>query len=171
VGSRITLLTPEIEKFYKDHAAEYTVPEEVTLSEIVITGEADDKQAENRINEILRRLQQGEPFASLASQYSKGPTANKGGGIGTYILAKLHPDTVVTIANLKEGDISKPQKLKDGYAIYRIDSRKPATVRPLEEVRNEIRSRLWERKFNPELERYINQLREDAYVQYFSEIK
>jgi len=171
VGSRITLLTPEIEKFYKDHAAEFTTPEEVTLSEIIIASQGDDKAAESRVNDLVGRVQKGESFASLASQYSSGPTANKGGSIGTYILSKLNPDTAFAIANVKEGDISKPQKIKEGYVIYRVDKRKAAYVRPLDEVRTEIKNQLYQRKFAPELERYINQLREDAYVQFFSEIK
>jgi peptidyl-prolyl cis-trans isomerase SurA len=171
VGSRITLLTPEIEKYYKDHAAEFTTPEEVTLSEIIVASQGDDKGAESRANDLVGRHQKGESFSSLASQYSSGPTANKGGSIGTYVLAKLNPDTVSTIANVREGEVSKPQKIKEGYVIYRVDKRKPSYVRPLDEVKTEIRNQLYQRKFAPELERYINQLRQDAYVQFFSEIK
>jgi peptidyl-prolyl cis-trans isomerase SurA len=171
VRSRITLLTPEIEKYYKDHAVEFTTPEEVTLSEIIAASQGDDKAAESRANDLVDRIRKGESFASLASQYSSGPTANKGGSIGTYVLAKLNPDTVTAIANVKEGDISKPQKVKEGYIIYRVDKRKPSYVRPLDEVRDEIKDQLFQRKFVPELERYISQLREEAYVQFFSEIK
>jgi len=59
VGSRITLLTPEIEKYYKDHIAEFSSPEEVSLSEIEIAIKDDPKEAENRANDIYSRLQQG----------------------------------------------------------------------------------------------------------------
>jgi len=171
VGSRITLLTPEIEKYYKDHAAEFAIPEEVTLSEIIISSYGDDSAAESRALDILDRIQKGEAFAALAAQYSSGPTANKGGSIGTYIVAKLNPDIAQAIAGLKEGEVTKPQKIKNGYAIYRVDKRKPSYIKPLEEVKDEIKNRLYERKFAPELQRYLNQLREDAYIQYFDEIK
>jgi peptidyl-prolyl cis-trans isomerase SurA len=170
VDSRITLLTPEIDKYYKDHEAEFTTPEEVTLSTIVIN-EASDKESEDRANDLYRRLQQGESFAALAGQYSKGATANTGGNIGTYLLSKLNSVTVNAIANLKEGEVSKPQKEKEGFVLYRVDSRKVATVRPLDQVRNEIKNQLYSRKRGPEMERYINQLRDDAYIQMFSEAK
>jgi peptidyl-prolyl cis-trans isomerase SurA len=171
VGSRITILTPEIEKYYKDHAPDFTSPEEVTLSEIILPIGGDSKEAENRANDLYRRVQQGESFTTLASQYSKGPTANKGGNIGTYLLSKLNPDTVKAIANLKEGDISTPQKIDEGYVIYHIDSRKYSVLRPLDEVKDKIKNLLYERKFNPELERFMAQLKDDAYIQIFSEIK
>lgn len=171
VGSRITLLSQELEKFYRDHAAEYTIPEEVSLSEIVIPSEGNAAEAESRANEIHQRLTQGEAFATLASQYSKGPTAAKGGGIGTYQTAKLNPDIANAIANVKEGDVTPVLKTRDGLVIYRVDTRKPTTVKPLEDVRDEIRDRIWKQKFQPEYERFISQLKEDAYIQIFGEIK
>jgi peptidyl-prolyl cis-trans isomerase SurA len=170
VDSRITLLTPEIDKYYKDHEADFTTPEEVTLSTIIVN-EASDKESQDRANDLYKRLQQGESFAALASQYSKGATANTGGNIGTYILSKLNSVTVNAIAGLKEGDVSKPQKEKEGYVLYRVDSRKVATVRPLDQVQNEIKNQLYQRKRGPEMERYTDQLREDAYIQIFSEAK
>jgi peptidyl-prolyl cis-trans isomerase SurA len=172
VGSRITLLSQEIDKYYKDHQAEFSTPEEVTLSEIVITIPGDDIAAQNKINDIRRRLEQGEAWNSLASQYSSGATANKGGSIGTYILSKLNTDIVKAIAGLKETEVTQPQKLKEGsYVIYRVDSRKEAGVHPLDQVRDDIKNTLYQRKFNPEYERFIAQLKEDAYIQIFSEIK
>jgi peptidyl-prolyl cis-trans isomerase SurA len=171
VRSRIAIMSQEVERFYKDHAADYSIPEEVSLSEIIVASAGDDKEVESRANDIYSRLGQGESFTPLASQYSKGPTANKGGSIGTNILAKWGPQTVSAIAGLKEGDISKPQKIKEGYVIYRIDSRKYAGVRPLDEVRGEIRNRLFQAKFEPEYERFILQLKEEFPIQDYSDAK
>ncbi len=44
VNSRITLLTEEVERYYKDHAKDFSSPEEVTLSEILIPTSGDDGQ-------------------------------------------------------------------------------------------------------------------------------
>jgi peptidyl-prolyl cis-trans isomerase SurA len=175
VRARITLLTPEIEKYYKDHTADFTTPEEVTLSEIIIpiseNGSAAETQAaaETRANDLYRRLQQGEPFSALASQYSKGPTANKGGNIGTFKVADINDDMRNAIKGLKEGDVSPPQKADDSYVLYHIDSRKYASLKSLEEVRDEIKDLLYREKFNPEFDRFIAKLKEDAYIQIYSE--
>ncbi len=171
VGSRITLLAPEIEKYYKDHAQDFSTPEEVTLSEIIIPIEGDASEAETKANEVRKRLSQGEPFATLASQFSKGISASKGGGIGSYVTAKLHPDIAKAIAPVKEGEITPVMKTKEGLVIYRVDTRKTASVQPLEEVKKEIQERMWSQKFNPELKRFVAQLKEDAYIQIFTETK
>jgi peptidyl-prolyl cis-trans isomerase SurA len=171
VGSRITVLTPEIEKYYQDHLADYTSEEEITLSELILNTDGSDKETEQRANDLYKRLLQGESFKTLVSQYSKGASASKGGLSGTYLLSKLNADTVNAISNLKEGEMSKPQKIKEGYIIYHIDARKLPTVRPLEEVKGEIKNIIMNRKYTPELNRYITQLREDSYIQIYSEIK
>jgi len=169
VRARITLLTPEIEKYYKDHTANFTTIDEVTLSEIIIEADESLAAAENRANDLYNRLQKGEAFSALASQYSKGPTANKGGSIGTLVVSDLRPDMLNAIKDLKDGDISKPQKTEEGYVIYQIESRTYATLKPLDEVREEIKDLLFQEKFNPEFERFIAQLKEDAYIQIYSE--
>jgi peptidyl-prolyl cis-trans isomerase SurA len=171
INARISLLTPEIEKYYKNHLTDYTTPEEVTLSEIIITDSDATPNAETRSKDLYLRLQQGESFTTLASQYSKGPTASTGGNIGSYLLAKLNPDTVKAIAKLKEGEVSQPQKSASGYVLYRLDSRKSSVVRPLEEVKDEIKGKLYQQKRNPEYDRFMTQLREDAYIQLFLEMK
>jgi len=169
VGSRITLLSTEVERYYKEHAQEFTKPAEVTLSEIIIPVEGNEGEA--KANDVRKRAMQGEAFATLASQYSKGPTASKGGGIGTYVTAKLNIEIARAIAQLKEGDVSTVLKTKEGFVIYRVDGRKAAAVTPLEEVKQEIQTRLYRQKFNPELQRFVAQLKEDAYIQIFAEAK
>ena len=170
VNSRITLLTEELERYYKDHLKDYSSPEEVTLSEILIPISGNDGQAESLANEYRRRLLKGESFAAMASQYSKGPTAGKGGGIGTFQTARLSPDITDAIASLKEGEISQVVKIGDHYAIFRVDSRKAPQIRPFEEVRNEIKNILFTQRQRPELERFVALLKEDAYIQVFAEI-
>jgi peptidyl-prolyl cis-trans isomerase SurA len=172
VDSRITLLAEEVERYYKDHLKDFSTVEEVTLSEIIIPIPAtgNDGQGQALASGYRDRIMQGESFPVLASQVSKGPTASKGGGIGTYQMSQLSPQIAASIANVKEGDISAVTRLPEGYAIFRVESRKPPVVRPFEEVRNSIKDFLFDQKRQPELDKFVAQLKEDAYIQYFQEI-
>jgi peptidyl-prolyl cis-trans isomerase SurA len=171
VNSRITLLTQEVEQYYKDHAQDFATPEEVSLSEIVITNEHEGSEegAKSRAQDLYNRLKKGESFKSLASQYSQGATANKGGSIGSNEIEKWHPDIVKAIEGLESGDISEPQKTEDGYVIYRVDNRVHSTIPPLEKVDSIIRNRVWMNKVRPELQRFVNRLKEEAYIQIYPE--
>ena len=169
VRSRITLLSSEIERYYKDHVAEFTSVEEVALSEIVIPVEGDDAAAAAQAADVRKRAVAGEAFATLVSQYSKGTTASKGGSIGTYMTRKLNPEIAAAIAKVKDGGATDVLKTKEGYVIYRVDTRKEAARVPLDDVKQEIQQRIFMQKFNPELERFVAQLKEDAYIQIFAE--
>jgi len=170
VDSRITLLSEEVERYYKEHQKDFSSPEEVTLSEILIPGASTDGNAESLANGYRDRLLKGESFAALASQYSKGPTASKGGSIGTFSLSKLNPQIALAVTSVKVGDISAVVKIPEGYAIYHVDERKASVVRPFEEVKNDIRQILYQQKRQPEYDRFVAQLKEDAYIQIFSEL-
>ncbi len=171
VNSRITLLTQEVEQYYKDHAPEFATPEEVSLSEILITTdhEGSEERAKSRVRDLYDRLKQGESFQSLASQYSMGATASTGGTIGSNQIEKWHPDIVKAVEGLDSGDISEPQKTQDGYVIYRVDNRIHSTIPPLEEVEVAIKNQIWSDKVSPELRRFLGRLKEEAYIQIYPE--
>jgi len=171
ISARISLLTPEIERYYQNHQADFSSLEEVTLSEIILDTTKGMSEAESLAAEITERVRRGESFAALAGQYSKGSTSGKGGEIGTYEFGKLNAEIRKALAGVDEGQMSMPQKTAEGIVIYRVDVRKPAIVQPLDEVIDEIRNILYQQKRNPEYERFITQLKEDAYIQIFSEMQ
>jgi peptidyl-prolyl cis-trans isomerase SurA len=171
VRSRITLMTSEVEKYYKNHGTEYANPEEVALSEIIITASAEGSRdaAEKRAWDLYERSKKGESFSSLASRYSKGASANNGGSIGNNLLEKWHPDIVKAISGLESGDVTEPQPTNGGFVIYRVDDRVPSVVPPLEDIRDQIKQKMYDDKFQPELQRFVTRLKEEAYIQIYSE--
>ena len=86
-----TLLVPlsraEVEKWYRDHIDHYSAPEMVSARHILVSpanaSAAADQAALAKAREILRRLQAGEDFTSLARAYSEDPaTRDIGGELG-----------------------------------------------------------------------------------------
>ena len=171
VRSRITLMASEVDKYYKDHAYEFATPETVSLSEIVVTAQAEgsDEAARKRAQDLYERIQKGESFVSLASQYSRGATANKGGSIGSNLIDKWHPDIAAAIRGLEAGEVTAPQKTAEGYVIYRVDEHVHSVIPPLEEVESEIKNMMYMERYRPELERYVQRLKDEAYIQIFPE--
>ena len=173
VRSRITLMASEVDKYYKDHAYEFATPETVSLSEIVVTAQAEgsDEAARKRAQDLYERIQKGESFVSLASQYSRGATANKGGSIGSNLIDKWHPDIAAAIRGLEAGEVTAPQKTAEGYVIYRVDEHVHSVIPPLEEVESEIKNMMYMERYRPELERYVQRLKDEAYIQIYPEVE
>ena len=80
-------------------------------------------------------------------------------------------DELLNRAKLKEGEITPVLKTKEGFVIYRVDTRKTAARIPLETVRQEIQQRIFMQKYTPELDRFVAGLKEDAYIQIFGDTK
>ena len=90
VYSKLTLLTPEIEAYYRENIERYTVKAEVELKEILFLREgADEAQLQKKAQEVLTRLRAGASFEDLAKRFSDGPTASQGGGIGSFKLGSM----------------------------------------------------------------------------------
>ncbi|HON00257.1 MAG TPA: SurA N-terminal domain-containing protein, partial [Acidobacteriota bacterium] len=93
VYSKITLLTPEVEAYYREHLQEFTEPAKVHLAEILFLKEGKNAAEQRaKAEQALQRLEQGEAFEDVAREMSEGPTASRGGDIGEFIRGSMNPE-------------------------------------------------------------------------------
>lgn len=165
VYSKLTLLTPEIEAYYQEHIEEYTEKAQVELKELLFLTEGEDKaQLREKAEEVLAQLRAGASFEDLAEQYSNGPTAARGGDIGSFKQGSMSPLIEEVAFQLKEGEISGIIETEYGLQIIKVVSHTANRLRPVEEVRPEISRQLYERKAQPGLRKFMDELREQSYV-------
>jgi parvulin-like peptidyl-prolyl isomerase len=165
VYSKLTLLTPEIEAYYQEHIEEYTEKAQVELKELLFLTEGEDKaQLREKAEEVLAQLRAGASFEDLAEQYSDGPTAARGGDIGSFKQGSMSPLIEEVAFQLKEGEISGIIETEYGLQIIKVVSHTANRLRPVEEVRPEISRQLYERKAQPGLRKFMDELREQSYV-------
>ena len=165
VYSRVTLLTPEIEAYYREHIEQFTEPAEVELGEILLLTEGKNLAAvKEKSEEILASLGAGASFEDMARKYSDGPTASRGGGIGKFTRNSM-ADPIGNVAfQLEEGEISKVIEVDYGLEIIKVLKKKTAKEMPLEDVRSQISSALYQVKAEPGIQGFIKKLREESYV-------
>ena len=165
VYNRITLLTPEIESYYEAHKEDYRLPGEFELAEIVLALEGrkeDDvlakaREAHSQIEEL--------GLEEVAKKYSEAPTAANGGRIpGSFKEGTLHPAVEKAISELEPGQVSGIFKSDFAYHIIKLISRKAATVRPLEEVQEQVQNALYEDKSAPVLKTFVDNLMQQSYI-------
>jgi len=165
VYSRLTLLTSEIEAYYREHINQFTQPGEVGLKEILLLTEGKNlAEVRKTGEEILSKLRSGASFEDLARQYSDGPTASRGGGIGSFKRGAMADQIGEVAFRLAEGEFSGIIETDYGLQIIKVLSKKEAKERPLEEVRQEISRELYRIKAEPGLSDYLEKLREESYV-------
>lgn len=162
----ITLLTPEIEEYYREHQDEFGVPAEVDLAEILLLAEGRDRaQLKQQAEDLVSRLAGGgADFAELAKEYSDGPTAGAGGAIGTFKPGQLNEELEKVAFSLAEGEVSGVLERDIGFQIVKVVRKAEASVKPMEEVRDQISNALYQIKAGPAREEFLKTLVEESYI-------
>jgi peptidyl-prolyl cis-trans isomerase SurA len=118
-------------------------------------------------DEIVAKLEEGASFESMAHLYSDAKEAKSGGDwgwIGHDVLRKELNEVAFT---LKAGQHSQLIDTAEGYYILQVDDVKPAHVRPLAEVRDEIEKILLQQQRTKMQENWVKDLRAKAYIRLF----
>jgi peptidyl-prolyl cis-trans isomerase SurA len=188
VGEHLSLTKDEEQKFYDEHKSEMEQPEFIRLSEILITPKAaaapanpatpvDEaaKQAaeaaaladaETRANDLLKQLRAGGKFEDIAKKLSDGPSAADGGALGMFKRGQLAKELEDRTFAMKTGEITDVIRVKQGYAILRVDEHQMAGIPPMKDMLPKIQDALYYEKLQPALRAYLTKLREDAYIKY-----
>ncbi|WP_299333933.1 peptidylprolyl isomerase [uncultured Psychroserpens sp.] len=118
---------------------------EVTVAHIMVSNKQKDStlNPETRINQIYKKIQQGEKFESLAKQFSDDKSSSKKGGLlspftGGQLSSRAFEDMAFSLEN--GGDISKPFKTDYGWHIIKLIRKKG--IQPFEEVKAELQNRV-----------------------------
>ncbi len=171
VGGRINISKDEEQKFYEQHKADLEHPEQVRLSEILISTDqaADDPAklaaAEAKANDLLKQIRAGASFEDIAKKYSDGTTAAQGGDLGDpFERGKLAKPLEDTTFAMKKGDVSDVIRTKQGFVILKVTEHQMAGIPPVSEIENRLQEAVYMQKLQPALRDYLTKLREDAYI-------
>jgi len=172
VGSRLVIDKNEEQKFYDEHKTELDQPEQVRLSEILVSTERkptdtlDDNQllqaAQAKAAGLLDQIKKGAKFEDVAKKGSDGPTAAQGGDLGYFKRGTLAKELEDRTFAMKAGDVSDVTRTKQGFIILKVTEHHEAGIPPLSQIEPRIQDALYMQKLQPALREYLTKLREDA---------
>jgi Parvulin-like peptidyl-prolyl isomerase len=169
VGQNIRFTPGEAERFYEQHQSEYSQPESVHLSEILIStgGETQGDKvtaAKVKADDIEARLHAGGDFKQLAKSFSDGPTGPQGGDLGQYqrgALSKMLEDKTFP---LQTGQFTEPILTRQGYIILKVDDHVKGGARPYKEVEAQVQDAFYMSRMEPAIRDYLTKLREESFI-------
>lgn len=121
--------------------------------------------AMERVRDIHKQLIDGADFAKLARENSDDvSSANLGGDMGWFMPQSYGERMEQTLSALQDGEISEPFQTENGWHIIeRLGKReKDVTV---ESIRNAARNNLQQQKMDIELEKFLQEMRDEAFVE------
>lgn len=130
IVANVTVTPSEIRSYYRSIPqdsiplikTEYVIAQIVKKPPINIE---EKLRVKDQLNELRKRILNGESFSTMAILYSEDPgSAKKGGELGFYGRGQLYPEFEGVAFKLKEGEISNIVETEAGYHIIQMIERK-----------------------------------------------
>lgn len=159
----------KIQRYYEAHADQFKVEDQVRLRLIVLNRprSGDDAAVRRLAEEIHTKLEEGASFAEMAAVYSEAPPRNQAADEVWHERSKLRKEFAEAIAGLPKGGHSGVIETPEAFYLLYVEDLRPAHIRPLAEVRDEIEQTLTVEERHRTQQRWIERLKAKAFVRYF----
>jgi len=164
----------DVEKYYKEHPAEFNQKDEVRISEVVVKdkGKADKAYTEAKAlpkAAAMPATPDGKQFKDIVTKYSEDEDAKqRGGDLGFFDRdTTRYPKPIVDAAfKLNEvGDLAPPLKTDKGWVVIRLTQKRPGFSRPLAEVKHQIQQRLFRDTRTKAMDNFVAELKKKATIE------
>lgn len=128
-----------------------------------------EAQAEQRIRDIYRQLQEGADFAELARELSDDPVSGSDGGNLDWVSpGQMVPEFEQAMLDADVGEIYGPVRSQFGWHILQVQERRKQDV-TAEARESQARQAIYQRKFEQELQNWLREVRDEAFVEFKGE--
>ncbi len=157
VQARIVITEEEVQRYYREH---YLSREnQVYHLAAIVTSDKD------RIEQAWQALKKGADFKEVARKYSEIP--GSGDDLGRFRLEELAPETRKVLAKVRPGEITPPVASGGRWYIFRVLAVETRPVKPLKEVEEEIRQKLYQEALDEYFRKWLKELKERAFIKVF----
>jgi peptidyl-prolyl cis-trans isomerase SurA len=154
-------------KLIEKRGGDTQVRDEVHVRHILIKPSEIRSEEETRrlVERLYQRIVDGEDFAELAKSFSEDPgSALNGGDLNWIDPNALVPEFREVMNNTASGELSKPFKSPYGWHVLQVLGRR-ATDSSAQFREQQAANLLRNRKYDEELQAWLRQIRDEAYVE------
>ena len=154
-------------KLYDQRGGGEQLVEQTHVSHILLETSAimTDEQAVRKLNKVRQKILSGTDFATEAKENSDDiGTMLKGGDMGWSNPGMFVPVFEKVMADTAIGDISEPFNTQFGWHILKVVDRRQEDMSE-DMIRNQARNLLQSRRYQEELQSWLQEIRASAYVE------
>lgn len=163
---------PDILEYYQAHREDYAIRAQARWEQIQLKfAKYDGKEgARKKAGEILKKLESGAEFASLAKEFSNGPTASKGGFWDWTKQGSLKASEIdQALFEQPIGKTGPPIETEDSVHIIRVIGRTEAGYEKFEAVQEDIKAQLRNAQFHKAAKKLMKELTDKAAIEKFTD--
>lgn len=166
VADRIAVPERDAMEYYKIHNADFLIPAEATVREIVLKANDENRETKRAQAEAARvtLTAAGADFGAIAAEVSDAGTKKAGGLLGKVKLGDLSAALESVAFTLPVGEISPVVEANYGFHILKVDARTDASLKPFEDVKIEIETKIQGERFAVEYKIYVKKAWDEATI-------
>ena len=157
VESEVQVSDADLQKFYDQNKDKFKAPEQLKASHILVKSDTEAK-------DILSKIKAGGNFEELAKKNSSDSSAAKGGDLGWFGKGSMVPAFEKAASALKENQVSDVVKTDFGFHIIKLTGKRAAGIRPLEEVKDQIKGAIMPQKQQEVFQKIKEELKKSAKI-------
>ncbi len=151
VNRRISVSPSDVRRYYQANSQDFEKPEQVRVRQLVVATEDEARKVEEL-------LQAGSDFATLAREKSTAPEAEHGGDLGYFAMGEM-PAEFNVVFGLPKGGISGIVKSPYGFHVFKLEEKRRAGRRSLDDVSKDITEKLRREKEDARYKQWLKELR------------
>ena len=167
VHDKVKIQPKLLRRYYCENIDEFRQKKEVKLRHLMVKFSAHNNNKEETLSvaqKIMKRLERGEDFPTLAKQLSDGPNTENGGLCSFEEVNELRKDLRDVVYSLKDNECSKIVESPVGYHIFKVELIKPEKIQDFEEVQDDIYKKLYREETVRLKKQYINSLKQKVFI-------
>ena len=167
VHDKVKIQPKLLRRYYCENIDEFRQKKEVKLRHLMVKFSAHNNNKEETLSvaqKIMKRLERGEDFPTLAKQLSDGPNTENGGLCSFEEVNELRKDLRDVVYSLKDNECSKIAESPVGYHIFKGELIKPEKIQDFEEVQDDIYKKLYREETTRLKRQYINGLKQKVFI-------
>lgn len=160
IRQRVNISPEQVQRYYEEHQEEFAQPAAIKVRHIFFAlpasaSEADAQHTLEKVQEAQKRLADGDDFEDVAEDLSEGPEASEGGLLGLMRKGQMQDEIEEVAFSLKSGEVSEPVRSAAGVHILKVDERESESQVPIEDVREQIKERLYAEAIESRFQQWI----------------
>lgn len=160
----------DAKKYYEENKDKYKQKEQINAQHILFKTDKNTTDAEKKkkladAKKVLADAKKGADFTELAKKYSEGPTAQRGGDLGTFSRGRMVKQFEDAAFAAKPGEIIGPVETQFGYHIIKVKEKTAEVQRPYDEVKESILTSLKARQKSKATRELLDKLKADAKIE------
>jgi len=159
VRSKIYVNPKEVTNYYDENLNQFQKKERINLKSIFIAFGNNIQDAKNKANAAHQKIIDGADFDTVAKEYSEAPA------IGVIEKGQILPVVENVVFQLSINEVSEPLEVENGVYIFRLESKMPAQIAEIKEVKDFIYNYLFQNKFKNKFGHWLKDLKAEAYIE------